>query len=204
MDRTQEPESLEFDVRTLQEQSNRAKKGKRRVLVGGAVFVIAFGMFFLATDFDSITSGTLSALKFATLLIVLTFVGLSLSAIVPGLLLTQDGAGRIRIDDNGLELDFSSDMILQVRWDDPKLSMELLDFSRIPQKNVLTDIRYVIRVRRNETPLSSAAFYEVLSRARRHGLAIRTFRGSLWIYPAAVAPTVYRVSALSSRGSCAR
>jgi hypothetical protein len=204
MNRATEPEAIEFDVRSLNEQSTRAKKGKRRALVGGTVFVIAFGLFFFAIDLNAILSGTFSLLRFVTLLIVLAIVGLSLSAIIPGIALTRGGADRVRIDGAGFELYLSSGRILRASWDDPKFSMELLDFSRIPQTNALTDVRHVLRVHRNETALSSEAFDEVLSGSRRHGLEVRSSRASLWVYPSAVAPMVYRVSRLSSRGYSTR
>lgn len=201
MDGAKESGSLEFDVRILNEQSNKTKRSKRRTLVAGAIFVVAFGLFFLVTDLGLIANGTLSTLRFVTLLIVLAIVGLILSAIVPGIAMTRSGANLVRLDDSGLELELSPGKNLRIAWSNPALSLELLDFSRVPAEKELTGIRYVIRLGRNETALSREAFDGVLGQARQHGLTVRSSRGSLWIYPAAIAPTVYRVSALSSRSS---
>ena len=201
MKRTEELDAQEFDVQTLNEQSSRAKKAKLKVLAGGAVFIIAFGLFFLAIDWSSATSGTLSAVRLATLLIVFVIVGLVLSAIIPGIALTRRGASRVRIDNTCVELDIFPRRGVRVTWDDPRLSLELLDFSQVPQRSVLTGIRHVIRIGRIETALSPEAFSELLAQAKRHGLAITSSRASRWIYPAAVAPTVYRVCALDRAGS---
>ena len=194
---TEDSDAREFDVGTLNEQSNRAKKAKLKVLVGGAVFIVAFGLFFLATDWTSAIGGTLSTVRLATLLIVFIIVGLVLSAIIPGIALPRGGANHVRIDDAGVEFNTLSGRDMQITWSDPRLSMKLLDFSQIPHRSELTGIRHVIRIGRVETPLSPEAFDELLKRAKRHGLAIRSSRASRWIYPSAVAPIVYRVSGRS-------
>ncbi len=186
------PESV-FDVGALADACDRQKRNKRGVLLAGAVFMIGFGLFFVLVDLKALVSGTLSTLRFITLLIVLAIVGSCLSVIPGGVAFTRKSARRVRIDDSGLELIGLAGKTLRVAWTDPKLAFELYDFDRLPEPYSMTKPRCFIRIHRRDSPLSRPALDRLLVVARLHGLSISSTRGSRWIYSAALVPTVYRV-----------
>ncbi len=195
---------LDFDVQTLNDYAYQAKKSKLRWLLGMTIFAIAFGLFFVALDWGALLNRTLSLLGLITLLLVLAIVGLMLFALAPGFPLTRRGAGLLKVHDDGIDFWVTSDRVVPVKWDDPKLEIELLDFSRVPQRNPTTDIRYVIRIARLETALSREAFDWVITEATHHRLSVSRSRASLWIYPASIAPTVYHVRATSRSRAASR
>ncbi len=188
------PESV-FDVGTLADQSDSVKRNKKGVLLGLAAFLVAIGLFFVTLDLPALESGTLSTLRFITLLIILSGVAACLSPIPLGLALTRKTARRVRIDDSGLELDGLAGKTLRVAWGDPELAFELYDFDRLPEPNSQTKPRYFIRINRRESTLSRPAFDRLLEVARLRGLSVSKSRGSRWVYSAALVPAVYRVRA---------
>jgi hypothetical protein len=127
----------DFDVRALSKESESAKRGTLKVLLAGTAFTVGFGLFFILVWLGPILSGTLTTLRAVGLLVVLGIVGLVLSAIVPGIALTRRGADRIRVDSTGLEFYYASRETRRMSWSATKLTLELLDFSRIPQETLL-------------------------------------------------------------------
>jgi type II secretory pathway pseudopilin PulG len=196
--------ALDFDVRPLNKHSESAKRSKRAILLAGAAINVGLGLFLVLDWLGPILNGSLTSLRAVTLLVVLGVVGLVLSAIVPGITLTRQGADRIRVDSTGLEFYHASGKIRRLSWRDAKLSLELADFSRIPQQNVLTDTPWAVRFRGIETALSREAFEAILTGAERHKLIVTRSRGSLWVYPSSLAPVVYRVRAATWPPSIAR
>ncbi len=188
------PESV-FDVGTLADQCDRVKRNTKAVVLGTAIFLVGFGLFFVVVDLEALATGSLTTLRFATLLLVLAIVGLCLSPIPGGLARTRKTARRIRVDGSGLELIDRSGETLRVKWTDPELSFELADFDRLPDPNSPTKPRCFIRVNRREDTLSREAFDRLLGEARTHGLTVSSSRGSRWLYSAALVPAVYRVRA---------
>ncbi len=185
----------DFDFGTLADECDRVKRNKRVVLLGGAVFMIGVGLFFVIVDLGALATGSLSTLRLLTLLIVLAIVGSCLSVVPGGVAFTRKSARRIRIDDLGLELNDLAGKIQRVAWADPELSFELHDFYQLPDPDSQTKPRCFIRINWRDSPLSRPAFDRLLEVARLHGLSIDRSRGSRWIYSVALVPTVYRVRA---------
>ncbi len=185
----------DFDIEALNVELDQAKASKRGWLAGCSVFTASLGGVFLVLDIEPILAGTISGLRLGTLIIVLAIVASVQSAVVSGLLLTRSGGVSLRIDDVGVELLRSSHAQMRIAWDDPRFSLELYDFSGSPPASVRTTTRYAARMGGIETSLPQDAFRLLLSEATQHRLTVRPSKGSLWIYPASVAPIIYRIRA---------
>jgi hypothetical protein len=182
-----------YDLRALNRQANQLKRRKRWALIGAILFSVSLVLVFVAVDAKALANGAPSILQLVTLLIVLGLAGLLLSALLPGLPLTRPGMEFVRLDAAGLTLAFPYGKSIFLGWADSNLSFELYDASSAPAASLMVGTPYFLRTHGTESALSTGAYEQIYSRARAHGLKIRTTRGSRWVYPAAVAPIIHYV-----------
>jgi hypothetical protein len=182
-----------FDLRPLRLQSDPFRRRKRWVLIGAIALTAVWVAVFVTIDQYGLATGQISSVRLVTFIIVIGLAGLFLSVLVPGLFLTRPGGDSINIGDDSFEVRFSSGRIVTFRWADPDLSLELYDFSSAPSSSVGVSSRYFMRTRRTESVLTPEAYAQVLDRADKRNLVVRSARGSLWFYPSRVAPIIHYI-----------
>ena len=196
------PERAEiFDLRALNKESEGPKRTKRRWLIGVIAMAVLWALVFVAVDLEALTAGTISALRVATLLIVLAFAGLLLATVLPALPLTQSGADFLRLDGEAIDMSFPQRRPIRLSWVDRRLSMELFDASSTPRTSMLVSSPYFLRTLGTESTLTPEAYARILVQAQNRDLVLRTVRGSRWIYPARVAPIIHHIGAKSGHTS---
>lgn len=183
----------EFDLRELNIKMAAAQRTKRAVAVGLELFLVALGLVAFSLYGGQLISGTISLLRLVTLIIVLSIVVSCTMVIVPGIIRTLRHADWAKISSEGLELRLSPSRLIYVRWGDPKLAIDLFDSSQTPSSAFVVEIRHTMRTALSDSALTPQAFDSILSEAQNRGLQVTRTRGSRWIYPAAVAPTMYLI-----------
>jgi hypothetical protein len=181
-----------FDVAALNCQLGEAKRKKRAFLLGCLVFVMAIALLFLYFFVPPLIHGDISPIQLSGLGVILVFATFSLLAIASGIKFTGSGGALIRVDNDALRVVLPSGRELVSTWSRPSASLELYDFSAVPRSRVTVATSYAIRLDGVETVLPKDAFDAILSFAREHRLTVRVTRGSVWVYPRAVAPAIYR------------
>ncbi len=93
------------------------------------------------------------------------------------------GAVLVEVDDEGVKLHYRRRRVKHLRWADPHLSFILEDGSVLPAEVTKGGLLFRLNVGSGDTPLTRAAFFDILSRARQHGLVARSGRDRVLLMP---------------------
>jgi hypothetical protein len=187
---------VHFDLRAASARLSPYTSRRRRVLVIGMLFLVAFGSFFSVIDASAIATRSLSTVGAIGLAAILGTVigGICLS--IPTIIKLKAGATVLTVGRLGFELDYPDGSRSTTEWSDPGVSFELFDSSRVAPSKLLTQgMPYSISVGGVHSLLTAEAFAEMMSAVRRHCLEDSPSLGSRWVYTAQGNPVIHHIRA---------
>jgi len=180
-------ESL-YDVHELSAKLSSLRRFGRIV----AWVVLGIGFIALAVSTGGILdnpSGWTFLVSVAGLSFGVAIIGISLWMILQ----SRPGADLVRVDDEGVHLQFRNGRATHLLWTAPRLSFTLEDGSVLPPEVTRGGLLYTLNVRVGETPLTKEAFFDVLTHAQKRGLVVRSGRDRVLMFPPSMWLKVYHV-----------
>jgi len=180
----------EFDLSGLQGKLNKTKRSSRRVLSGVSILLAALVAAFVLADLPDLERGTLSLLRWGTLIAFVGFCGVMIAWTVPSIAARVDGAVRLRISESGFSLHYPNGRAQEVRWSDPKLTFQLYNWAVNSPRRVEFTTPFDIVLNRAQSTISLEAFEALQTAAKQQGLHETTVLGSPWVYSSGVRPSI--------------
>ncbi len=176
---------MEFDLGWLC-RIDRKGKGYRAYIRGGTALMCCFGDIWLVSRLLAAPRSGVHQVIFEEGLISVILIGFIAYMLVVSLPVFLPGAEAITVDDEGVYLVYPGNRHENLRFEDSRLRVTMLDFSSQPEW-VRANYTYRMRRRRGlpilgpyyrSSLLSREAFDAVLAAARNRGLSVRSHRAS--------------------------
>ncbi len=187
--------SAQFDLSEASAKLWPYTSHKRWVGFGVTIFLVAFGLFFLAIDASAISTRSLSFIKTVDSLIALVIVVGGIGGMIVVLTGLKRGAILLRLDSVGFELIYPDGTSVRTLWTDPKLRFVLMDLSGASPSKLRTGLPYSISVRGVRSLLTEEAYSAMLDQVARRGLVDAVAPGSRWIFSADANPVFHHIHA---------
>jgi len=191
-----EDRSQLFDLSTASAGSWASKRRLVGIVIGLVVLLTLGGVTVLTTTpWGALFAGSLSFFQgFDALVLLGTVVG-GLIGSYWLLALQYPSAVELRIDSSGFELTFRRRGQTRRSWSDPKLELQLIDYSRMEPSALATPaFPYSIRVGWARSLLTREAFEAMTEQIQLRGLEEQIIRGSPGASGHDMSPLVHRVS----------
>lgn len=183
-----------FDLKEESAKLWRVTAHRRRVLLGTVVFLAAIGALAFAIQFRPILTGSLPAADVVDLSIIFGTVIGGICVTVPIIVRLRRGAVLLRVDSDDFRLTYADGADLSVSWTDPRLSFDLIDFSKVnPARLRLRENPYSLTIGGVNSVLSRDAYSALTEQAIAHGLIFTTQRGTRWFVPPDAVPTIHHI-----------
>jgi|HubBroStandDraft_1064217.scaffolds.fasta_scaffold25193_4 hypothetical protein len=186
---------MRFDLTEVGEKLNPLTSRKRRVLTAMLIFLVAFGLLFVAGDASAIATHSLPLLQAVDLVIVL--VGVTVTGVVGSLPLgkLKKSAILLSVDGLGFELAYPDRRSVRAEWGDPALEFDLMDSSDVNPSKLLSGVPYSITVRGVRSLLTHDAYVAMSAQVARRELLDSVGRGSRWVYSTDANPIIRQIRA---------
>lgn len=182
-----------FDLSGFRQTDWKSKLYQAELRAGIAIMLAGFECYLLYLLALGLTSHALplSSHRLLSLLSVLLVFGFILYTVAVTIPHFMYGASRIVLSEDNIEFTYPHGRRQTLRWDDPKTSLRLLDYTDrsdwvLPgglYRVERTPGRPIPGLHHRQTFLSAEAFHAILRFANDHGLKVKTYRPSGWSVP---------------------